>query len=130
MRNQAHVEHRTPAFVDFDPAMPSMQELILDYLATHKKVTFIDLEDDVPGFSGELVLKWPSNRKTVLWRDISGPAVHALYELERNGSIRFEATSCRTYQHKGRRLYLPIEDWESNRLHWTPVVVQLNPRIH
>ena len=131
MRRQAHLEPRTPTFVDFDPYMPGMEELILEYLGRHKKATFTELEDELPGFSGDLDLKWPANRKTVLWRDVSESAVHALFELEKQGQIAFEPTTCRTYQHKGRRLYLPIdEDWESGRLHWTPVLVRLKPAIH
>lgn len=131
MRRQAHLEQRIPAFVDYDPDMPGMEDLILDYLARHKKATFTELEDELPGFSGDLVLKWPGNRKTVLWRDVSEAAVHALFELEKQGKIAFEPTSCRTYQHKGRRLYLPVDDdWESNKLHWIPVIVTLKPAVH
>ncbi len=131
MRRQAQLEQQSPVFVDFDPDMPGMQQLILDYLGRHKKATFTELEDELPGFSGDLVLKWPANRKTVLWRDVSRSAVHALFELEKQGRIAFEPTSCKTYQHKGRRLYLPIDaDWESNRLHWTPVRVSLKSAVH
>ena len=125
MNNQAQLPARAPAFVDFDTVMPSMQALVLDYLAARTEVTFIELEDDVPGFSGELEFVSSSDRKTVLWQGVSGSGVHALHELERQGLIEFKRTSFRTYQHKGRRLYLPVDEWKSNMRHWAPVLVRL-----
>jgi hypothetical protein len=114
-----------PEFVDFDYLSPCMQELILDYLGHHGEVTFIELEDDVPGFAGELTFKAADNRNTILWRGLSHSAVHALSELARRGQVRFTKTSCGTYQSMGRRLQLPVGRWDCPSLHWTPVLVDL-----
>jgi hypothetical protein len=122
--NAQQLEHEAPAFVDFDCTTPTMQAIILDYLATHAGVTFVDLEDDVPGFAGELTLRSSSNRNTILWRGVSSAAVHALCELEKHGRIAYKDTSFRIYQEKGRRIHLPIARWKSHILHWTPVYVE------
>jgi len=125
MENQERLG-RVPAFVDFDYITPSMEALILDYLDTHAQVTFIDLEDDVPGFQGDLTLRSSSNRNTILWRGASGSAVHALRELEKQGRIDFKETSVHVYQNKGRTIQLPVAKGRSNgALHWSPVVVEL-----
>jgi hypothetical protein len=118
-------EESVPGFVDFDCLAPSMQDLILDYLQTHAEVTFIDLEDEIPDFAGELTLKASENRQTIFWRGISHSGIHALAELERQGQIEFRQTSCQIYQSRGRRLHLPVAKRESVRLHWTPVFVEL-----
>ena len=125
MNNQQQLEHVAPAFVDFDCITPSMQELILDYLGMNTEATFIDLEDDVPGFAGDLPLRSSSNRNTILWQGLSQSAVHALHEMDKQGKIQFQETSFAIYRHKGRRLNLPIGSWDSSKPHWTPVVVQL-----
>ncbi len=118
------LEYAVPAFVDFDCTTPTIEALILDYLATHAGVTFVDLEDDVPGFAGELTLRSASNRNTILWRGVSSTAIHALCELEKQGRIAYKDTSFRVYQDKGRRIHLPIARWKSHILHWTPVYVE------
>jgi len=118
-------QHDVSHIVDFDFVPPSMQELILDYLATHAGVTFVDLEDDVPGFSGELSLKFPDNRKTILWQGLSASALHAIHELQLQNRIRFEDASPAIYHDKGRALNLPVDEWQATRLHWTPVQVML-----
>ena len=125
MENQEQLG-RVPAFVDFDCITPSMQALILDYLGTHAQVTFIDLEDDVPGFAGDLTLRSSFNRNTILWRGVSGAAVHALRELEKQGLIGFKETSVHVYQDKGRRIQLPVSKGRSNGvLRWSPVTVEV-----
>jgi hypothetical protein len=130
MNNQIELQHSAPAFVDIDFALPGMHELILDYLATNNPATFVELEEDVPGFSGELPLKAVSNRNTILWQGLSAAAIHALYEMEKQGEIQFQETSCDKYQHRGRRLYLPVAGWEADRTHWTPVLVTLRVQTH
>ena len=115
-------QHEVSRIVDFDFVPPSMGELIIDYLETHAGVTFVDLEDDVPGFSGELSLKFPGNRKTILWQGLSPSALH---ELELQNRIRFEDASPALYHDKGRSLNLPVDEWEATRVHWTPVLVNL-----
>ncbi len=124
------MNHQQPdassSFVDFDCTTPTMQALILDYLENHTGVTFIDLEDDVPGFLGELTLRASSNSSTILWRGISSSGIHALRQLERQGEIRFREASSRIYQDKGKRLQLPVAKWHSPVLHWNPVYVELN----
>ena len=125
MRNQGQGPDVTPAFVDFDCTTPTMQALILDYLRTHTGVTFIDLEDDVPEFSGELTLTACSNRRAILWRGLSRSAIHALRQLERQGRIQFRETSFHRYQDKGKRLLLPLARGHSSATHWNPVFVEL-----
>ena len=124
MNNHAQLDHVAPAFVDFDYLTPTMEARILDYLATHAQVTFVDLEDDVPGFSGDLSLRSSSDRNTILWRGVSSSAVHAISEMERQGQIAFKEASLRLYQEKGRTLQLPVAKWGARVLHWTPVVVK------
>jgi len=126
MQHQEYPRHVVPAIVDFDYITPSMQALILDYLGNHAPVTFIDLEDDVPGFEGDLTLRSSLDRNTILWRGVSGAAIHALRELEKQGWIGFKETSVHLYQKKGRRIQLPVAKCRSNgALHWNPVLVEL-----
>jgi len=120
-------QHEMSHIVDFDFVPPSMEELILDYLEGRADVTFVDLEDDVPGFQGELSLKFPDNRKTILWQGISPSALHALHALEQQRRIRFEDASPELYHDKGRALNLPVDEWQATRVHWTPVLVGLTP---
>lgn len=130
MHSHTYPKYAVPFFPDFDCTMPTMQALILDYLATHKKVTFIDLEENVPGFFGDFPFKASSNRKTILWDGVSRSALHALHELEIQGKIQFKETDLGTYQQKGRRLYLSIDAWESEAVHWTPAIVESKVPLH
>ncbi len=115
----------TSSFVDFEPVLPDMRALILDYLACHGEATFVDLEDDIPGFCGELTLRAASNANTILWRGLSPSAVHALRSLHNEGSIALKETSFRLYKSKGRRLQLPVARAKPFVRHWVPVVVAL-----
>ncbi len=115
----------TSSFVDFDPVLPDMRSLILDYLACHGEATFVDLEDDIPGFCGELTLRAASNANSILWRGLSPSAVHALRSLHAEGSIALKETSFRIYKSKGRRLQLPVARAKPFIRHWVPVLVAL-----
>ncbi len=118
----------TSSFVDFEPVLPDMRSLILDYLSYHGESTFIDLEDDIPGFCGELTLRAASNANTILWRGLSPSAVHALRSLHNEGRIALKETSFRLYKSKGRRLQLPVARAKPFVRHWVPVVVTLRER--
>jgi len=125
MRSQVLQVHRPHLPLDFEPATTSIHDLILDYLSAEGAVTFVDLEDDVPGFAGELSLRATSDKNTILWRGVSAAALHALCELQRSGTISFKEVVKQTYQAKGKTLQLPTAKRKGFPRRWKPVLVQL-----
>ncbi len=112
-------------FVDFEPEPPNMEALITDYLSTNPNATFVDMEEDIPGFAGELTLRDSRDRTTILWRGVSAAAVCALYSLERGKKLVFRPVSHHVYQKKGRRIQLPVVRGKQSRWRWSPVAVNL-----
>ncbi len=116
---------RTSSLVDFDTVLPDMQTLVLDYLATHEQVTFVDMEEDIPGFEGEFTLRDSSNRNAILWRGLSASALCAIHTLEQQKKITLKPVSPALYQRKGRRIQLPVSKVKLGPWRWIPVVLEL-----
>ena len=125
MRVEGFARAPTSSFVDFEPVLPEMQALIVDYLANHTDVTFVDLEEDIPGFSGELTLRDTRSSNTILWIGLSPAAIHAMHRLQAEGMLEFRQVAPRLYASRGQRLQLPVKQTSPTERHWLPALIAL-----
>jgi hypothetical protein len=103
-----------------------MREEILKVIS-RGDVTFIELQQRVPNFSGDIDYHTANN--LILWMDISIEARDTLRDLMMQGIIDVKPTNVLTYMWEGATLNLPIAkkfNHNYQKAHWLPVTFSLN----
>ena len=106
--------------------MNRMANRIFKFLENRKGMSFVDLENQIEGFKGDLLLEL--NPNVILWQGVSEPAREAMNILLSVKKIEMIPTPLLVYLIDGRALRLPIAKSAASikkgykKPHWLPVV--------
>ena len=67
-----------------------MKHLIINFLTTTPRASFVELCDGIAGFSGHVAIVIDGNKNLILWPFVSEFAKDALVALQREGKINFQ----------------------------------------
>jgi len=105
-----------------------MENQILEYLKNVSTATFIDLSNNISGFSGEELLGFKDYKNVLLCPQISNEAIEALSNLKKNRKIEYKAVEPGFYLARHNiSLNHPIatEGTDYEVPHWLPVSIQI-----
>jgi len=103
-----------------------MKSEILDLIRRKQAVSFVELAREIPGFTattGGMDMVVSAWENVVLWTDLSREAIHAMQELEAEGSIDAHLCGVFPYLIDGATLNLPVAKPKRSyrKPRWLPV---------
>lgn len=106
-----------------------MKEKILNYIKEYDHVSFIELCDEIEGFSGDLVFYNLGLENLIFWDKMSQEAVNIMSELLSNQQIHISLAEDLIYLGSGGYFpSLPVATVvkKHSTIHWLPVTFSCN----
>lgn len=104
---------------------PALAAAILELVRDRDYVSFLELEREVPGFSGELSIGVPDCDNLIFWHAASAEAIAGLQHLLSTDQVHLKTCSSFIYAVDGAIVTIPqaAKRRSYSKLHWLPVTV-------
>ena len=113
-------------------AVANLKTSILRFLLAHGcDVSFVEMEDEIPGFKGTDCSWHIGDTNVVIWPWLSDAAADALFSLRHDGLLELEPCDPLVYFIDGEIPRLPVAKKPPkkgfSKPHWLPCVLGLTP---